>query len=126
VTTTGNWTSEKKGGYGSSYLVTTDQNSSVKFSTTIDRKGKYNCFLYVPKVTQPSSTMPIVVTIGNKKVEKLIKPSEVIVEGQTSGEWVSLGVYTLSGKETVDVEVSANGTDGKVVADAVIWTPVKN
>lgn len=126
VTTTGAWTSEKKGGYGPSYLVTTDKNSTVRFSTSIDRKGKYNCFIYVPKVAGPSSVMSASVTVGKNKVEKTINPAEVIVEGQTSGEWVSLGTYTLSGKETVEVEVSAKNADGKVVADAVIWTPVKN
>jgi hypothetical protein len=125
ITTTGTWATEKKGGYGSSYFFSTDQNSTATFQTSIERKGKYNCFIYVPKVAEPSATMPITLTVGKTKVEKVIKPKEVIVEGQTSGEWVSLGEYNLSEKEKVTVEISTKGTNGRVVADAVIWTPVK-
>lgn len=125
VTTSGGWVSEKKGGYGPSFLLANDQNSVATFATTIEKKGKYNCFIYVPKVPEPTSAMPVKVIIGKSKTEKTINPREVSVEGQTSGEWVLLGRFDLKAKEKVSVEVSTKGSDGKVVADAVIWTPAK-
>lgn len=125
VSKTGEWVAEKKGGYGPSFLISTSENASVVFKTTIARKGKYNCMAYIPKIKEASSVIPFTVTVGKKSVEKVIKPAELVVVGQTSGEWVSLGTYTLSTNETVTVEVSTKNADGKVVADAIIWTPVK-
>lgn len=125
VTKTGDWVSEKSGGYGPSFLTSTSSNASVVFKTTIEKKGKYECMVYMPKIRDASSSIPFTVKAGKQSVEKVIKPAELVVVGQTSGEWVSLGAYTLSANETVTVEVSTKNTDGKVVADAIIWTPVK-
>ena len=107
------------------FLTSTSPDASVVFKTTIEKKGKYECMAYVPKIPEASSTIPFTVTVGNKSVEKVIKPTELVVVGQTSGEWVSLGAYTLSANETATVEVSTRNADGKVMADAIIWTPVK-
>lgn len=125
VTTTGEWNVEKRGGYGPSFLISNSQNASVIFKTTVAGKGKYQCMAYIPKIEEVASTIIFTVTIGKQKTEKIIKPKELVVVGQTSGEWVSLGDYTLSANETATVEVSTKNTDGKVVADAIIWTPVK-
>ncbi|HYF66651.1 MAG TPA: FAD-dependent oxidoreductase [Ohtaekwangia sp.] len=125
VRKSGEWIAQKKGGYGPSFLTSTSANASVVFKTTVRKKGKYNCMAYIPKIRNASSVIPFTVTVGKKSVEKVIKPTELVVVGQTSGEWVSLGTYTLSANETVTVQVSTKNADGKVVADAIIWTPVK-
>lgn len=125
VTKTGDWVSETKGGYGPSFLISTQANSSVVFKTSIAKKGNYNCMVYVPKISETSSVIPVTVTVGKKSTEKVIKPAELVVVGQTSGEWVSLGAYTVAANEMTTVEISTTNADGKVVADAVIWTPVK-
>ena len=125
VTKTGEWTAQKSGGYGPSFLTSTSQNASILFKTTIEKKGKYECLAYVPKISEASSAIPFKIKAGKQSVEKVIKLSDVVVVGQTSGEWVSLGAYTFSGNETATVEVSTKNADGKVVADAIIWTPVK-
>ena len=125
VTKTGEWNTENLGGYGPSFLTSNSQNASVVFKTTIAEKGKYQCMAYIPKISEVSSAIPFTVTVGKQKTEKIIKPKELVVVGQTSGEWVSLGAYTLSANETTTVEVSTKNADGKVMADAIIWTPVK-
>lgn len=51
-------------------------------------------------------------------------PAEVIVEGQTSGEWVSLGNYTFASVTRAYVEISTPGEGtGSVVADVVLCVP---
>lgn len=125
VTKTGEWNAEKRGGYGPTFLASSSPSASVVFKTTIARKGKYECMAYIPKISDASSTISLTVTAGKQKVDKVIKSAELVVVGQTSGEWVSLGAYTLSANETATVEVSTKNADGKVVADAIIWTPVK-
>lgn len=126
VKVNGNWTSEKKGGYGPSFLMAEgNPDQSVLFTTEIKRKGKYDCYIYIPKISNTSSQISVTVSDGKKSKEIIIRTTEVIVEGQTSGEWVSLGTYVLSSGQNVTVQVSAKNADGKVVADAVIWTPSK-
>ncbi len=125
VSKTGEWITEKKGGYGPSFVTTADAKASIAFSTPIKKKGKYNCLVYVPKVAETSSVIPVTVTVGKKSSERSIRPADLVVVGQTSGEWVSLGTYSIAANEMTKVEISAKGTDGKVIADAVIWTPVK-
>jgi hypothetical protein len=126
VKVNGAWASEKKGGYGPSFLTAEgSQNQNVSFTASINVKGEYNCYIYIPKISNTSSQIPINVFDGKNNKEIIIKTADVIVEGQTSGEWVSLGTYRLSPGQKTTVEVSTKNTDGKVVADAVIWTPVK-
>ena len=127
VKVNGNWNKEKSGGYGPSFLTAEgSQNQTVRFTANINSKGKYSCYIYIPKISNTSSQIPITVFDGKKSKEIIIRTSDVIVEGQTSGEWVSLGTYTLSPGQNTTVEVSTKNTDGKVVADAVIWTPANN
>ena len=124
VKVSGNWTNEKKGGYGPSFLIAEGgQDQSVRFAADVKSKGEYNCYIYIPKVSNTASRIPVTVFDGKKNTEIVISAADVIVEGQTSGEWVSLGTYTLSAGTSAVVEVSTRNTDGKVVADAVIWTP---
>jgi hypothetical protein len=126
ISVSGNWTTESKGGYGPSFLTASGNNETVLFTATINAKGKYNCYLYVPKISDMSSRTQVTVFDGKKSKEVTIRSADVIVEGQTSGEWVSLGSYTLSPEQRPTVTVSTKNADGKVIADAVIWTPANN
>jgi hypothetical protein len=124
VKVTGNWSRENKGGYGPSYLVAEGNSThNVLFSTNVKRKGRYDCYIYIPKISNTSSQIFITVFDGKQKKEIIVRTADVIVEGQTSGEWVSLGAYSLSPGQNPSVEVSTKNADGKVVADAIIWTP---
>ena len=53
----------------------------------------------------------------------VIRPAEIVVQGQTSGEWVSLGVHQFVKDGKNYVEVSNAKGDGYVVADAVLFIP---
>lgn len=60
---------------------------------------------------------------GKTKKEIVVKESDIQVEGQTAGEWVALGTYSLpSGKKSF-VEITNKHADGVVVADAILFVP---
>jgi hypothetical protein len=128
VQLTGNWKTEKHGGYGPTYLTTdanTNASASVRFTPMVTQPGNYRVYAYFPKVADPSTTTSITIYDGNKTTEKTINQSELRVEGQTSGEWISLGTYTLREGKKAYVEVSTKNAHGAIVADAVLFVPVQ-
>lgn len=123
----GEWTLETRGGYGPDFFVSTPgTDGTVRFTPALLRKGTYQVYLYFPKLTNSSSRITVTVHDGKRNKETIIKSSDIIVEGQTSGEWVSLGKYTFPEGKQGYAEVSTKDADGKVVADAVIWVPENN
>lgn len=127
VTKHGNWTVEKKGGYGPSFFVSEagTNKETVRFTPDIPQQGTYQVYIYFPKVSGMSSQISVTLSDGIKQYPQIIKSSDIIVEGQTSGEWVSVGKYTLTKGKSSYAEISAAQADGKVLADAVIWVPVQ-
>lgn len=124
----GHWTTENKGGYGPGLLVHETGNkapASVRFTPDIPEKGKYAAYIYFPKVINPSSRTLVIIHDGNRNYGISIKESDIRVEGQTSGEWVALGTYILPQGSKSFTEVSTKDADGKVIADAVVWVPVR-
>ncbi|WP_234734945.1 FAD-dependent oxidoreductase [Tellurirhabdus bombi] len=126
VMVSGEWKDSKsKGGYGPSFLVNDGQSKShVRFTPTIQKAGKYQVFTYFPRVEKPTSQLGITVSDGKTSKEITVKPNDVVVVGQTSGEWVSLGEYTLAPGKTGYVEIATKEADGSAVADAVLFVPV--
>jgi ribulose 1,5-bisphosphate synthetase/thiazole synthase len=122
---TGAWESVSRGGYGPSFVKAgAGVAASVRFTPVVPKQQAYTAYLYLPKITDAAGSINITVYDGKTKKDIAIKPADVIVEGQTSGEWVSLGKYTLpkGNKGYVEVSTPQAGT-GSVVADAVLWVP---
>jgi hypothetical protein len=120
------WKRETNGGYGPSFLVdTTTSDARLKFIPTIRYPGKYHVHIYCPKILRGSSAVVYQIFDGQKITQKKIYQKDIQVVGQTSGEWVSLGLYSLPAGKKAYVQVSNEGADGLVVADAVLWVPVK-
>jgi hypothetical protein len=126
VVKTGDWITDQKGSYGPS-MLTDDAKSgiikSVQFIPAIRRAGKYKVYAYFPKLANAASKTSITVFDGKAKKEIIIKESDVRVEGQTSGEWVALGSFTLPAGKKAYTEISNKNADGIVVADAVLFIP---
>jgi hypothetical protein len=125
---TGDWKTEKFGGYGPTYLTDTTRSAtakSVQFAPEILKAGAYQVYTYFPKVKNPSAKTYVTVYDGEKATEKVINQADLRVEGQTSGEWLSLGQYNLSKEKKPYVEISNKNADGTTVADAVLFVPVK-
>ena len=55
-----------------------------------------------------------------------IKTEDLVVKGQTEGEWVALGRYHLSAGDKEYVTISSQNADGNVLADAVLFIPERN
>lgn len=129
VTLVGSWTTLKNapGCYGASLLTSTggDQGriQSVKFSTLIEKEGPYEVYAYFPRIQDGASSVAVTFYDGRKNHTLDLKPNQLKIEGQTSGEWMLLGRYDLNKGERPHVEVSTRGADGTVVADAVLFYP---
>jgi len=120
----GNWTVQKKGGYGPDYFEApedADTSRSVSYSPGIATNGIYNVYAYYPKAGSPDIETVVKIFDGKGYKTILIKSADVKVLGQTSGEWVSLGKYSFSGSNRPYIEIKSNGT--KAVADAVLLVP---
>ncbi|QEM04245.1 FAD-dependent oxidoreductase [Mucilaginibacter rubeus] len=125
---TGDWKTEKSGGYGPTYLTDNSKAEtakSVRFIPEKLKKGAYHVYTYFPKVMNPATKTYITIYDGDKATEKIINQSDLQVEGQTSGEWLPLGLYNFSDEKKAYVEISNKNADGVIVADAVLFVPVR-
>ncbi|MGF7073275.1 FAD-dependent oxidoreductase [Mucilaginibacter sp. 3215] len=125
---TGDWKTEKSGGYGPTYLADdskAETAKSVRFIPEKLKKGAYHVYTYFPKVMNPATKTYITIYDGDKATEKIINQSDLQVEGQTSGEWLPLGLYNFSGEKKAYVEIFNKNADGVIVADAVLFVPVR-
>jgi ribulose 1,5-bisphosphate synthetase/thiazole synthase len=130
------WATMKEGGYGRSFLIIdpTEERKliqpkelkveSVRFSAGQRQPGAYQLYIYIPKVENATEYMNVKVSDGMKVQERILHTKAIVIEGQTSGDWMSLGQQTIRKGKKPWVEVSTIGATGKVVADAVLWVPV--
>lgn len=126
VVKTGIWATIHQKCYGPSAFTEdgkSDSIKSVQFIPTISKAGKYKVYSYYPKLDNGTSKTIVMVFDGKTKKEIVVKESDIQVEGQTAGEWVALGTYSLpSGKKSF-VEITNKHADGVVVADAILFVP---
>ncbi|MBS1665430.1 MAG: FAD-dependent oxidoreductase [Bacteroidetes bacterium] len=120
VTVTGDWTKQRQDSYGFSRLADTTadgESRSVRFAVDVVRGGMYDLYIYIPKLKTMSSFTTVLA--GGKELK--VKTGGLLVEGQTTGQWVYAGKAELqAGGKNNFVEISNKGADGTVVADAVL------
>lgn len=115
--------------YGSDFLVDSSngkEQKSVRYTPVIQTDGVYDIYVYYPEMDKGSSRTTVNVFNGEDKEEIIIKQSEVVVEGQTLGEWVKIGQYELKTDKQITVEISNKNSDGVITADAVLFYPQNN
>lgn len=116
------------GVYGPSLLADTtlsQKPSSVKFTPAVAKAGMYNVYVYCPRTPKGTSKLTVTMFDGRTKKDTVISPNDVKVEGQTSGEWISIGKYELPAGRSGYVAITNKGMDGIVVADAVLFVPAR-
>ena len=126
VTKQGDWTVEKKGGYGPSFIVADEHSKSarsVTFTPLVTQTGTYNVYAYFPKIPKLATEMALSVFDGKTNKEVTVRESDIVVEGQTSGEWFHVGKYKLPKGTSSYVKIASKGTSGSLVADAVLFVP---
>ena len=121
VNIVGKWLKKGNGGYGPSWLLAApaDTPQSVQFKPTIAVAGKYALYAYLPVVDSAAAQTHYLINDGTK-IKDAIVSSNIQAEGQTSGEWVSLGTYNLPEGNHTTVTISTKDVNGYVVADAVL------
>jgi hypothetical protein len=126
ITKVGNWKKTGGGSYGPD-MLTVDSGAtdlrSIQFAAHNHRTGKYHAYIYYPHLKKNAASTTIKVFNGKQQQTILVKKKDVMVQGQTSGEWVSIGTYDLKKGTPAIVEFSNENADGTVVADAVLWVP---
>jgi len=122
VTVTGAWKQLKRRSYGPSMLVSDSKTggASVRFQPVMKPAGKYAVYTYLPKVDNMAEEVTLLIYDGAAMHRKKIKPHQIQVKGQTSGEWIYLGDYSFTIDTKPYVEISTSGSNGVVVADAVL------
>lgn len=127
VTRTGDWMPEKKGGYGLSYWVDDTRGAVLKtmrFTPTLAKAGSYAVYAYVPLRPDASTQTTFRLYDGQQSQPVVLQRDQVQVSGQTSGAWVKLGQFALPAGRTAYVELTNQGADGTIVADAIQWVAI--
>lgn len=135
ITANGKWerfTSEPSmgytGNYGPSMLVAAQVQGKETYATfkpVITTAGRYRVFYYLPKIAGASSKTKIVVDNGRIKKDIWVNSGNVVVEGQTSGEWAELGIHQFLKGDLSTITATGEGANGTIVADAVLLVHVK-
>ena len=125
VTITGNWKKQTSGGYGPSWLLAAPSGTpqTIQFKPHITVPGSYTLYAYVPAADSAATQTHYIISNGTTK--DVIIPTPTHIEGQTSGEWVSLGTYTLQKGNTTTITVTTGNANGYVTADAILCVPEK-
>ncbi len=128
ITVNGNWKRQANfhGCYGPSAFVDSSADKSgdfVRFTPAIKKEGTYNVYIYIAKIAGSSSHIPILVNTGLQQKSADIKMDNIVVKGQTEGEWVQLGKYHFSIGNNESVAITGKGTNGILLADAVLFIP---
>lgn len=126
VVKTGNWVTIHQGCYGPSAFTDdgkSNSKKSVQFIPSIIKAGKYSVYSYLPRLANATATTSVTVFDGKTKKELIVKDKDIMAEGQTSGEWVALGTYTLPVGKKAYIEISNKNAGGVVVADAILFVP---
>ncbi|GAB3418310.1 FAD-dependent oxidoreductase [Niabella aquatica] len=128
TTISGQWEKRSTGGYGPSFLLnSTKAAASVRFEPYIKKSGRYNVYIYYPQLPKASDQLEVKIHDGKKQVLKTIRRSDIKIAGQTSGEWVDVGVFSLpEGDSKVYVEITNRHANGVIAADAALFVPVSN
>ena len=122
----GSWATVKTGSYGPSLFTvdgSKDQLASVEFTPEIIKEGRYHLYAYFPKLKNATLKTSIIISDGQTQKEIVITEKDIRVEGQTAGEWVSLGSLLLPQGIKSSVTISTRNADGIVAADAVLFVP---
>lgn len=123
----GDWKKQTKRSYGPSMLVSDSgakEKATVRFLPAIRKPGEYMVYTYLPKLPQMANEIEIEIYDGRQSHHKKIRPQEVKVAGQTTGEWIWLGSFVFSSRRTPYIQISGGGGKGAVAADAVLLKAV--
>ena len=96
---------------------------SAYFYPRLKEADEYKVYYYYPKQNKPSSVVNFNIFDGVESHKVELKTKKIKILGQTSGEWVYIGTYNIAKGDKPYVEITNQGADGSVVADAIQFVP---
>lgn len=122
----GSWNKEKSGSFGLSRLVSNVSDSGkgfVQFLIDNKKDNKYTIYTYFSKSAKSAPETAVEIFDGEKSKEIKLQTASIMIAGQTSGAWVSLGEYELKKGTQPYIKFLNKGKEGVVIADAVLLVP---
>ncbi|RYU96074.1 FAD-dependent oxidoreductase [Emticicia agri] len=118
----GNWTIIPKGQerYGKNYLIDEtkgEQEKSVIYTPIIPITKKYKIYIYFPRYEQLSKQINVNIWTNSGKKTLLLKPQN------TESDWLYVGEFFFERGLKNMLEITNQGADGAVIADAVLFMP---
>ncbi len=126
VNLSGNWSDGKGRGFGMSFKESNGKDAAAaRFTASKPLKaGKYKVYTYYPKKAESAIKHGLAIFNGKSVENKILDYSKVEIKGQTSSTWVEVGEFTFyQGKNNPYVEISNQGADGIVAANAILFVP---
>jgi len=126
VNLSGNWSDGKGRGFGMSFKESNGKDAAAaRFTASKPLKaGKYKVYTYYPKKAESAVKHGLAIFNGKSVENKILDYSKVEIKGQTSSTWVEVGEFTFyQGKDNPYVEISNQGADGIVAANAILFVP---
>lgn len=128
VSVEGSWTKEKSGSFGPTKFSSNAADTStgfVQFNPAINKSGKYTVYTYYTKTDNTAPETNILIYDGKKLNPVKVVKDAVIISGQTSGSWISLGTFEIKKEQRSYVKIMNKASKGTVNADAVLFVPEK-
>jgi hypothetical protein len=124
VTISGPHQKQTSGGYGATWIKMPIEKlpAQITYRPSVQVPGSYTIYAYMPTIEHAAAQTHFIINNGSIKKDVFIIPHATI-EGQTSGEWVSLGTYTLQKGNKTTVSITTKGADGVIAADAILFVP---
>lgn len=124
----GPWSSARVGGqYGSSVLRSEGaQGARVRFTPEVRAAGRYLVYLYWPPAEGLATNVPVEIRHagGTERISLSQQREAEGVQGNIVS-WKRLGEFTLDPTQEAWLEIGTAGADGAVLADAVLFVPVR-
>ncbi|RAV28627.1 FAD-dependent oxidoreductase [Sinomicrobium soli] len=124
VTVEGDWKTVSGNCYGQNALEIGGK-GKVTFSPLLRYTGTYEVFVYFSKIKGIAPGTTVEIHAGSTPQQYTIVADDVEITGQTSGEWISAGTFSLEKEQPFEVTIYGN-VKGKVRADAVLLVPQKD
>lgn len=118
----GNWTvvPQGYGRYGKNYLIDEskgEEEKSVIYNPIIPITKKYKIYIYFPRFEQLSKQINVNIWTDSGKKSLLLKPQN------TENDWLYAGEFLFERGFKNKLEITNQGADGAVIADAVLFMP---
>lgn len=130
VSVEGDWKRRQNvpGCYGPSLLMADSSIKAtdfVRFTPQLKEEGVYDLYTYVVKARGASKYLNFTINNGIEQKDIELNMNDIVVKGQTEGQWVPLGKYHFQPGNKGSVTITGKNADGAVIADAVLFIPAR-